>query len=176
MKEDVLFKKTPFGGFDRAEVISYIQQLKETQQKYKVMIDEKDEINKKLTEDNVILSRQAEALKAAAKENDERFEEAEKQLKSIQAKYDMLVKKSEKAGKYDEAGKKLAGDTVKMCDELVETASVTAKEIVKQAEDQLSGVRTIVKGVVEELNNAKNMPAKDVKILLKKLAEELENV
>ena len=34
MKEDVLFKRTPFGGFDRVEVISYIQQLKTTQQKY----------------------------------------------------------------------------------------------------------------------------------------------
>lgn len=176
MKEDVLFKKTPFGGFDRAEVISYIQQLKETQQKYKVMIDEKDEINRKLAEDNVVLSRQIEVYKASAKENDARLEEAENQLRSIKTKYDILVKKSEKAGKYDEAGKKLAGDTVKMCDELVETASVTAKEIVKQAEDQLSGVRAIVRSVAEELNNAKNMPAKDVKILLKKLAEELENV
>lgn len=176
MKEDVLFKKTPFGGFDRTEVISYIQQLKETQQKYKVMIDEKDGLNRKLTEDNIILSRQVELLKAAAKENDARLEEAESQLKGISAKYEMLVKKSEKAGKYDEAGKKLAGDTVKMCDELVETASVTAKGIVKQAEDELSEVRGKIKDAVAEINNAKNMPAKDIKVLLKKLAEELENV
>ncbi|MCQ2484447.1 MAG: hypothetical protein MJ168_03825 [Clostridia bacterium] len=176
MKEDVLFKKTPFGGFDRMEVISYIQQLKETQQKYKVMIDEKDALNRKLAEDNVILSRQVETLSDAAKENDARLEEAEKQLQGIKAKYDMLVKKSEKAGKYDEAGKKLAGDTVKMCDELVETASVTAKEIVKQAEDELNGIREKIKGVVAEIDGAKNMPAKDIKNLLKKLSEELGNV
>ena len=45
LKEDVLFKKTPFGGFDRVEVISYIHQLKSTQQKYKVLLDEKEKSN-----------------------------------------------------------------------------------------------------------------------------------
>lgn len=176
MKEDVLFKKTPFGGFDRMEVISYIQQLKETQQKYKVMIEEKDALNRKLAEENATLGKQVESLSNTAKENDARLEEAEKQLQSIKAKYDMLVKKSEKAGRYDEAGKKLAGDTVKMCDELVETASVTAKEIVKQAEDEVNEIRAIIKSVVAEINSAKNLPAKDIKNLLKTLSEELENV
>jgi len=176
VKEDVLFKKTPLGGFDRMEVISYIQQLKETQQKYKVMIDEKDALNKKLAEDNVVLSRQVEALKKSAAENDARLEEAENQLKNIKAKYDMVAKKAEKAARYDEAGKKLAGDTVKMCDELVETASATAKEIVKKAEDEYTSVREKIDKVAEQLNSSKNMPAKDIKILIKQLAEEIGNV
>ena len=176
MKEDVLFKKTPFGGFDRTEVISYIQQLKETQQKYKVMIDEKDNLNRKLAEDNVILTRQIEVLKKSAEETDSRLEEAETQLKNITAKYEMIAKKAEKAGKYDEAGKKLAGDTVKMCDELVETASATAKEIVKKAENEYSEVRTKIENIAAQINDSRNLPAKDIKVLMKKLAEELENV
>ena len=176
MKEDVLFKKTPFGGFDRTEVISYIQQLKETQQKYKVMIDEKEALNKKLAEDNVILTRQVEALKKSAEESDRRLGEAENQLKSIKAKYDMIEKKAIKANKYDEAGKKLAGDTVKMCDELVETASSTAKEIVKKAEDEYEAVRVKINNIADQINSGKNMPAKDIKALMKQLAEEINNV
>lgn len=176
MKEDVLFKKTPFGGFDRTEVISYIQQLKETQQKYKVMIDEKDNLNRKLAEDNVILTHQIEVLKQSAEENDRRLEEAEAQLKNITAKYEMIAKKAEKAGKYDEAGKKLAGDTVKMCDELVETASATAKEIVQKAEDEYADVRRKIENIATQINDSRNLPAKDIKVLMKKLAEELANV
>lgn len=176
MKEDVLFKKTPFGGFDRTEVISYIQQLKETQQKYKVMIDEKDNLNRKLAEDNVILTHQIEVLKQSAEVNDRRLEEAEAQLKNITAKYEMIAKKAEKAGKYDEAGKKLAGDTVKMCDELVETASATAKEIVQKAEDEYADVRRKIENIAAQINDSRNLPAKDIKVLMKKLAEELANV
>lgn len=176
MKEDVLFKKTPFGGFDRTEVISYIQQLKETQQKYKVMIEEKEGLNKKLAEDNIILSRQVEALKKAALESDRRLSEAEAQLKNIKSKYDAIAKKAEKTTKYDEAGKKLAGDTVKMCDELVETASATAKEIVKKAEDEYATVRILIDKFAQEINDSKNLPAKDIKILMKQLSEEIANV
>ena len=176
MKEDVLFKKTPFGGFDRTEVISYIQQLKETQQKYKVMIDEKDNLNRKLAEDNVILTRQVEALKQASEDTDRRLEEAEAQLKAITTKYEMIAKKAEKAGKYDEAGKKFADNTVKMCNELVETASATAKEIVKKAEDEYADMRTKIDNIAAQINESRNLPAKDIKILMKQLAEELQNV
>lgn len=173
MKEDILFKRTPFGGFERTEVISYIQQLKETQQKYKVMIDDKESLNRKLAEDNVILSRQVESFKKTVDEYEKRMEEAETQLKSLKAKYDILEKKAGKAEMYDEAGKKLAGDTVKMCDELVETASSTAKELVKKAEDEYASVQKKVDDVASKINSMKNMPAKDIKILIKKLAEDL---
>ena len=176
MKEDVLFKKTPFGGFDRTEVISYIQQMKETQQKYKVMIEEKDGLNKKLAEDNIILSRQVEVLKKSAIESEHRLEDAEIKLKTVQAKYEALAKKAEKAPKYDDAGKKLAGDTVKMCDELVETASATAKEIVKKAEDEYANVRMLIDKFAAQINDSKNLPAKDVKILMKQLSEDIANV
>lgn len=173
MKEDVLFKKTPFGGFDRVEVISYIQQLKETQHKYKVMIDEKDVLNKKLTEDNVILARQVESLKNSLEEADRRLTQSESELRTVKTKYDMLEKRAGKQG--DAVDKKLAGETVKMCDELVETASATAKEIVKNAENQLDGARTKIDSVIDSLEMAKKMPAKDVKTLLAKLSEELKN-
>lgn len=176
MKEDVLFKKTPFGGFDRTEVISYIQQLKETQQKYKIMIDEKDSLNRKLAEDNVILTRQVEALKQSAEDTDRRLAEMEEQLKTVTAKYEMIAKKAEKAGKYDEAGKKLADSTVKMCNELVETASTTAKEIVKKAEDEYAEVRARIDSIAAQINESKNLPAKDIKALMKQLSEELKNV
>lgn len=175
MKEDILFKKTPFGGFDRAEVISYIQQLKETQQKYKVMIDEKEAANRKLASDNIILAGQVESLKKAQEENIKRLEEVEAQFKSISAKYEMLARKADQVERNNEAGKKLAGDTVKMCDELVETASATAKEIVRKAEEESNEIRSKLSDVLKQAKNVDTMPAKDVRKLLKKIAEELEN-
>lgn len=175
MKEDVLFKKTPFGGFDRVEVITYIQQLKETQQKYKVMIEDKDVLNKKLTDDNVILSRQVESLKSLVEEFTARAEQAEAQYKSIKTKYDMLEKKLEKSGTNNEANQKLAGETVKMCDELVETASNTAKGLVKKAEDEYSNAHAKIVEAANQIEQAKKMPAKDVRELLTKLAEEIKN-
>jgi hypothetical protein len=52
VKEDVLFRKTPFGGFKREEVIDYIQKLKQTQMNYKKMLDEKDVLNSNLADEN----------------------------------------------------------------------------------------------------------------------------
>ena len=173
MKEDVLFKKTPFGGFDRVEVITYIQQLKETQQKYKVMIEDKDVLNKKLTDDNVILSRQVESLKNLVEEFTVRAEQAESAYKNLKTKYDMLEKKAEKSG--NEASQKLAGETVKMCDELVETASATAKELVKKAEDEYQNAHARIIAVAEQLEQANKLPAKDIKELVTRLAEDLKN-
>ena len=175
MKEDVLFKKTPFGGFDRVEVITYIQQLKETQQKYKVMLDEKDALNKKLTEDNIILSRQVESLKSLVEEFTARAEQAEAQYRSLKTKYDMLEKKVEKGGANNEANQKLAGETVKMCDELVETASNTAKGLVKKAEDEYNNAHARIVEVANQIEQAKRLPAKDIKELLIRLAEDIKN-
>ena len=60
MKEEVLFKKTPFGGFDRQSVINYIQQLKKTQQEYKNIISDKDRLVKTLTEEKNELKERSE--------------------------------------------------------------------------------------------------------------------
>lgn len=166
MKEDVLFKKTPFGGFDRVEVITYIQHLKETQQKYKIMIDDKDNLNRKLAEDNVILSRQVESLKKLVEESSVRADQAEAQFKNIKSRFEMLEKKAER--EEAEKNKKIANDTVKMCDELVETASTAAQEIVKQAEEK-------VLKVAEQIDDAKKLSQKEIKDLLTQLVEDLRN-
>lgn len=173
MKEDVLFKKKTFGGFDRTEVISYIQQLKETQHKYKKMLDEKETLVRRLSEENSSLSSRVEILEKSANENAAKNEELEAEIKTLQNRCEMLSKKAEKKSK---SNKKLADDTVKMCDELVETAQETAQGIVKKAENEYDGVREKINSTVEQINKAKTMPAKDIKALLKKLSEELNDV
>lgn len=174
MKEDVLFKKTPFGGFDRIEVISYIQQLKETQHKYKLMLEEKDALVKRLERENALLSGQADELRQTAEESSRRVSELENELKGLKAKCDMLSKKAEQNEKQD-SDKKLAENTVKLCDELVETASVTARGIIQKAEKEYNGVREKIDSVAEQIAKAKTMPAKDIKALMKQLSEELNN-
>ena len=52
MKEDVLFTRTPFGGFKREEVIDYIQKLKQNQVNCKKILTEKDEDNRRLEAEN----------------------------------------------------------------------------------------------------------------------------
>lgn len=175
MKEDVLFKKTPFGGFDRIEVISYIQQLKETQHKYKLMLEEKDTLVKQLERENALLTGQVREIRQVAEDSTQRVSELENELKGMKAKYDMLSKKAEQNEKQD-LDKKLAGNTVKLCDELVETASVTARGIIQKAEKEYNEVREKIDSVAEQISKAKTMPAKDIKSLMKHLSEELSDV
>ncbi len=164
MKEDVLFKRTPFGGFDRVEVISYIQQLKATQQKYKLMIDDKDKAVAKLSSENDDLKIQVGELRKLKEEN-------EKQLKDLEAEIETL--KEELSNTKDDGGE-YASQTVKMCDELVETASQTSKKIIALAELKLENAQKAVDNAVSELESKEKVTAKQAKDLLKKLQEELK--
>ena len=84
MKEDVLFKRTPFGGFDRVEVISYIQQLKSNQQKYKLMLDEKEFQITTLTNRAQTLEDELSQLKVSADEYKGRISDLEKEIEELQ--------------------------------------------------------------------------------------------
>ena len=116
MKEDVLFKRTPFGGFDRIEVISYIQQLKNNQQKYKLMLDEKENQITRLNARTQELENEASQLKSSVDEYKEKLSQLEKEIEKLRTE-------NEKLSSAD------AGKTVEMCDELVETASETASRM-----------------------------------------------
>ena len=145
MKEDVLFKKTPFGGFDRVEVISYIHQLKSTQQKYKVLLDEKEKSNAKLTRDLEDRTLQVEQLRKDIKENEKTISELQAELAKLRDENEQLKNKSAEA---QEDGTEFVSETVKMCDELVETASETAKKLVGAAEDKLNDTQKRINKVI----------------------------
>ena len=97
MKEEVLFKKTPFGGFDRQSVINYIQQLKKTQQEYKNIISDKDRLVKTLTEEKNELKERSEKAEKKIEELNMKCSEAEENAKKMRAKYEMLEKQLPKA-------------------------------------------------------------------------------
>lgn len=170
MKEDVLFKKTPFGGFDRVEVISYIHQLKSTQQKYKILLDEKEKSNAKLTRDLEDRMLQVEQLRKDIKENEKTVSELQIELAKLRDENEQL--KNMPAQTHD--GSEFVPETVKMCDELVETASETAKKLVGAAEDKLIDAQKRINKVIEKLENNDKTKPEDAKKLLKKLLKELK--
>lgn len=171
MKEDVLFKKTPFGGFDRVEVISYIHQLKTTQQKYKVLLDEKEKVNTKLSRDLEERELQVSALRENVKETEEQLEKCKAQKAELAKEKEKLEQKlaesAQGSGEY-------VAETVRMCDDLVETASDTAKKLVAAADDKLADARKRLTKSLEKLEKNENAKPEDVKKLLKKLIKELK--
>ncbi len=167
MKEDVLFKRTPFGGFDRVEVISYIQRLKATQQEYKLMLDEKAQATTVLSRENDDLTAQAEALRAANDESEKKLKSLEDELAQLKAEIEFLKKSG--------TDEQYATETVEMCDELVETANQTADKLVKKAEKKLSKAQKAVDKAVAEIEGKEKITAKQARELLKKLQEELSN-
>lgn len=154
MKEDVLFKRTPFGGFDRVEVISYIQKLKKTQQEYKLMIEEKESHISKL---NSQINLQLELI-----------EQHEQKVAELEAEKESLNKEVERLAQLD------TENTVKMCDELVETASDTARKLICAAEEKLLNAQKTVDDVINEIESREKVTAKQAKDLLKSLAERLK--
>ena len=170
MKEDVLFKKTPFGGFDRVEVISYIHQLKTTQQKYKVLLEEKEKLNTKLSRDLEERELQVTQLREDLKAAEAEISECNKKVNELIADKEELENKLSGSQGSDE----YVSETVRMCDELVETASDTAKKLVAAADDKLADARKRVTKALEKVEKNENAKPDDVKKLLKKLLKELK--
>ena len=132
MKEEVLFKKTPFGGFDRESVINYIQQLKKTQLEYKNIISDKDRLVRNLTEENTELKHTAESLSSELEEQRLKCAEAEEKAEKLSEKCDELEKKAAES-----ADKKAAEETIERCDKLVESAEAAAAKLRKNAQSQI---------------------------------------
>lgn len=162
MKEDVLFKRTPFGGFDRVEVISYIQQLKTTQQKYKLMLDEKEDQITKLTDRAENLEKENSELSASA-------DEYKKTIADLESELEKLREENEKLSSEPDAG-----ETVRMCDDLVETASQTAEKLVSAAQEKLDNAQKTVDEIINDIESREKVTPKQAKDLLKKLAERLK--
>ena len=160
MKEEVLFKKTPFGGFDRESVINYIQQLKKAQLEYKNIISDKDRLVKNLSEENSELKTRAERAESDAAELREKFAEAEDNAKRLRAKCEMLEKQAEES-----ADKKAAQETIERWDKLVESAEAAAAKLRKGAQSQ-------IKRSVKKLEKVKDDPEKAKKII-QQIIEEL---
>lgn len=159
MKEEVLFKKTPFGGFDRQSVINYIQQLKKTQQEYKNIISDKDRLVKALSEENKELKEKSEKAEKKVGELSGKLSEAEESSKKMRAKYEMLEKQAE-----DSADKKAAQETIDRCDKLVESAEAAASKLKKNAQSQ-------IKKAAKKLDKVKNDPQKAEELLSQLIRE-----
>lgn len=160
MKEEVLFKKTPFGGFDRESVINYIQQLKKAQLEYKNIISDKDRLVKNLSEENSEFKTRAERAESDVAELRKKFAEAEDNAKRLRAKCEMLEKQAKES-----ADKKAAQETIKRCDKLVESAEAAAAKLRKGAQSQ-------IKKSAKKIEKVKDDPEKAKKII-QQLIEEL---
>lgn len=159
MKEEVLFKKTPFGGFDRESVINYIQQLKKTQLEYKNIISEKDRLVKKLSEENNSLKNRAETAEAETATLKISLSESESTAEKLKTRCEMLEKQVE-----DSADKKAAQETIERCDKLVESAETAAAKIKKNAKSQ-------IKKASKKIEKVKNDPEKTEEILQQLIQE-----
>lgn len=159
MKEEVLFKKTPFGGFDRESVINYIQQLKKTQLEYKNIISDKDRLVRNLTEENTELKHTAESLSSELEEQRLKRAEAEEKAEKLSEKCDELEKKAAES-----ADKKAAEETIERCDKLVESAEAAAAKLRKNAQSQ-------IKKAAKKIEKAKSDPEKAEKILQQLIQE-----
>lgn len=159
MKEEVLFKKTPFGGFDRESVINYIQQLKKAQLEYKNIISDKDRLVRNLTEENTELKHTAESLSSELEEQRLKCAEAEARAEKLSEKCDELEKKVAES-----ADKKAAEETIERCDKLVESAEAAAAKLRKNAQSQ-------IKKAAKKLEKAKSDPEKAEKILQQLIQE-----
>lgn len=159
MKEEVLFKKTPFGGFDRESVINYIQQLKKTQLEYKNIISDKDRLVRNLTEENTELKHTAESLSSELEEQRLKCAVAEARAEKLSEKCDELEKKAAES-----ADKKAAEETIERCDKLVESAEAAAAKLRKNAQSQ-------IKKAAKKLEKAKSDPEKAEKILQQLIQE-----
>lgn len=159
MKEEVLFKKTPFGGFDRESVINYIQQLKKTQLEYKNIISDKDRLVRNLTEENTKLKHTAESLSSELEEQRLKCAEAEEKAEKLSEKCDELEKKAAES-----ADKKAAEETIERCDKLVESAEAAAAKLRKNAQSQ-------IKKAAKKIEKAKSDPEKAEKILQQLIQE-----
>lgn len=161
MKEEVLFRKTPFGGFDREAVIDYIRQLKETQQSYKTMIADRDNSIKALTEENAELKKRADSAEKSLAALTQKCKDAEDGVKKLRARNEMLIKQKEKSA----SDKDVSRETIERCDKLVESAEAAAEKIKKNTQTQ-------IKKTVKKLEKAKKDPQKAEK-LLEELIREL---
>lgn len=160
MREEVLFKKTPFGGFDRESVINYIQQLKKTQLEYKNMLAEKDETIRKLSADNADFSERVKKAEAENTRLSAKCSEAEEDAKKMRAKYEMIVNQKEES-----ADKKAAKETIERCDKLVASAQAAADKLQKNAQSK-------IKKSIKKIEKAKDTPEK-AKEVLQELIREL---
>lgn len=131
MKEEVLFKKTPFGGFDRESVINYIQQLKKTQSEYKNIISDKERAVSELSADNARLMQKAQSAEDKADELEKRLADAESEVKKLRVRCEMLAEQ-----KKESEDKKVAQETIEKCDKLVESAQAAADKLRKSAKTQ----------------------------------------
>ncbi len=154
MKEEVLFRKTPFGGFDREAVIDYIRQLKETQQSYKTMIADRDASIRALTEENVELKRRTDSAEKSLAALTQKCKDAEDGAKKLRARNEMLLKQKEKSA----SDKDVSRETIERCDKLVESAETAAEKIKKNTQAQ-------IKKTVKKLEKAKKDPQKAEKLL-----------
>lgn len=162
MKEEVLFKKTPFGGFDRESVINYIQQLKRTQQEYKKMLTDKDDSIKKLAAENTVLKNRIENAEVALKEVSDTLARAEEYNEKLREENEAFHAEQE-PGSLD---KRVAEDTIEKCDKLVESAQNAADKLRKNAQSK-------VKKAAKKLEKVKDDPEKAVKVI-QELVQELK--
>lgn len=159
MKEEVLFKKTPFGGFDRESVINYIQQLKKTQAEYKNIISDKDKAISELSADNSQLTQRAQRAEDTAEKLEKRLADAESEAKKLRARCEMLAEQ-----KKESEDKRVAQETIEKCDKLVESAQAAADKLRKSAKTQ-------AKKAARKLEKAKDDPEKAAKILQELIQE-----
>lgn len=159
MKEEVLFKKTPFGGFDRESVINYIQQLKKTQVEYKNIISDKERTISALSVENAQLTQRAQKAEDRAEELEKRLADAESEAKKLRARCEMLAEQ-----KKESEDKKVAQETIEKCDKLVESAQAAADKLRKSAKAQ-------IKKAAKKLEKAKGDPEKTAEILQELIQE-----
>lgn len=165
MKEDVLFRKTPFGGFKREEVIDYIQKLKQTQMNYKKMLDEKDVLNSNLADENEKLKNSDGKYLNIRNEYDEKIALLEEEIADLKIKNDFL---SNNAKNYETGEKDIATQVINKCDELVETANHTAKELENKAKCK-------IKQAADMIESNKDMSSDEITDMLNQLVRELDN-
>lgn len=150
MKEEVLFKKTPFGGFEREAVINYIQQLKRNLLEDKNIISDKEKAIRSLSEENYALLKRAENAEKTAEKLRAEQSELSEQARSLK----------ERCGELESvnADKKAAVETIESCDKLVASAQTAAAKLKKDARNQ-------IKNAAERIEKVKDDPEKAEKIL-----------
>lgn len=164
MKNEKLFRETPFGGYKREDVLSYIEALDNT---HKAAIEELNErileLNDQLSEDarqrasmekeleiKTGIAAEGEALKTELEEKNARIEELLKRCEELSLQTEAVANTCEALTKELEKTKsgfscdKLQGGicvaVTEQADKLLSDAEKQAKQKISDAEEQASGI------------------------------------
>lgn len=158
MSNEVILKKTLFGGFKKGDVLDYIEKLQQENVELKAGAGEKENILASLEEAYNTCSALKEEKAALEKAKEELLAKAD-ELAAANEQLREALTKAENFRDYapsEEKGKAVIRDAVKYADSLVDAAKQDAADVLVAAKARIDSAAESILQAQERANTARN--------------------